>query len=80
MHNTVEQLARNPIVTSSCDVQRTKQLQTLWRSTLYMLARPENKSKVDRLTAEIDAFGRSKVPTFEDLDKFPWLEVRRLSP
>ena len=45
-----------------------------------MLAHPENKSKVDRLTAEIDAFGRSKVPTFEDLDKFPWLEVRRLSP
>ncbi len=43
--------------------------------TLYMLARPENKSKVERLTAEIDAFGRNKVPTFEDLDKFPWLEV-----
>ena len=43
--------------------------------TLYMLARPENKSKVERLTAEIDAFGRKRVPTFEDLDKFPWLEV-----
>ncbi|CAL5225497.1 g8325 [Coccomyxa viridis] len=43
--------------------------------TLYMLARPENKSKVERLTAEIDAFGRNKVPTFEDLDKFPWLEA-----
>ena len=43
--------------------------------TLYMLARPENKSKVERLTAEIDAFGRNRVPTFEDLDKFPWLEV-----
>lgn len=43
--------------------------------TLYMLARPENKSKVERLTAEIDAFGRHRVPTFEDLDKFPWLEV-----
>ena len=40
-----------------------------------MLARPENRSKVERLTAEIDAFGRTKVPTFEDLDKFPWLEV-----
>ena len=44
--------------------------------TLYMLARPENKSKVERLTAEVDAFGRSRVPTFEDLDQFPWLEVR----
>ena len=41
-----------------------------------MLARPENKSKVEKLTAEIDAFGRTKVPTFEDLDKFPYLEVR----
>ena len=40
-----------------------------------MLARPENKSKVERLTAEIDTFGRNRVPTFEDLDKFPWLEV-----
>ena len=45
-----------------------------------MLARPENKSKVDRLTAEIDAFGRNRVPTFDDLDSFPWLEVRQLSP
>ena len=43
--------------------------------TLYMLARPENKSKVERLTAEVDAFGRNRVPTFEDLDQFPWLEV-----
>ena len=41
-----------------------------------MLARPENRSKVERLTAEVDAFGRDRVPTFEDLDKFPWLEVR----
>lgn len=45
-----------------------------------MLARPENRSKVERLTAEIDAFGRTKVPTFEDLDRFPWLEVCRISP
>ena len=44
--------------------------------TLYMLARPENKSKVERLTTEVDTFGRSRVPTFEDLDQFPWLEVR----
>ena len=44
-----------------------------------MLARPENKSKVEKLTAEIDAFGRNKVPTFEDLDKFPYLEVRHTS-
>ena len=41
-----------------------------------MLARPENNSKVERLTAEVDAFGRDRVPTFEDLDQFPWLEVR----
>jgi len=44
-----------------------------------MLARPENKSKVEKLTAEIDAFGRNKVPTFEDLDKFPYLEVRKIN-
>lgn len=43
--------------------------------TLYMLARPENKSKVEKLTAEVDAFGCNRVPTFDDLDKFPWLEV-----
>lgn len=46
--------------------------------TIYLLAKPENREKLERLTAEIDAFGCDRVPTFEDLDQFPWLEVRPL--
>ena len=43
--------------------------------TMYLLSKPENSAKLAKLTAEIDVFGRERVPTFEELDKFPWLEV-----
>lgn len=43
--------------------------------TIYLLSKPENKDKLAKLSAEIDAFGRDQVPSFEELDKFPWLEV-----
>ena len=43
--------------------------------TMYLLSKPENAGKLAKLTAEIDVFGRERVPSFEELDKFPWLEV-----
>ncbi|KAK9916733.1 hypothetical protein WJX75_006344 [Coccomyxa subellipsoidea] len=43
--------------------------------TMYLLSKPENSAKLAKLTAEIDVFGRERVPTFEELDKFPWLEA-----
>ncbi|BDA40684.1 Cytochrome P450 3A12 [Coccomyxa sp. Obi] len=43
--------------------------------TMYLLSKPENAEKLAKLTAEIDAFGRERVPTFEELDQFPWLEA-----
>ena len=43
--------------------------------TIYLLSKAENKAKLAKLTAEVDAFGRDRAPTFEELDQFPWLEV-----
>ncbi len=34
-----------------------------------------NPAKQQKLVAEIDAFGRDRVPTFDDLDAFPYLDA-----
>ena len=48
--------------------------------TLYLLSKAENREKLDRLCAEVDAFGRDATPKFDELDRFPWLEVPIHSP
>jgi cytochrome P450 len=51
--------------------------------TVYHVAR--NPEKEAKLLAEVDAFGRSRAPTLEDLDQLPYLdavfnEALRVSP
>ena len=41
----------------------------------YLLARPCNAEKQAALAAEIDAYGRHQEPTFEDLDRLPYLDA-----
>ena len=43
--------------------------------TCYCLARPCNADKQEKLVAEIDAFGREREPTFEDLEQLPYLDA-----
>ena len=43
--------------------------------TSFLLAHPDNRAKQDKLLAEIDAFGRDRVPTLEDLDTLPYLDA-----
>lgn len=38
----------------------------------YLATHPEARAKV---VAEVDRFGREKLPSHEDLDKFPYVEV-----
>ena len=40
----------------------------------YLLSHPDNASKQAKLVAEVDAFGRDRDPTVEDLDTLPYLD------
>lgn len=43
--------------------------------TSFLLAHPDNRDKQEKLLAEIDAFGRDRIPTLEDLDTLPYLDA-----
>ena len=43
--------------------------------TSFLLAHPDNRDKQDKLLAEIDSFGRDRIPTLEDLETLPYLDA-----
>lgn len=43
--------------------------------TSFLLGHPDNKDKQDKLLAEIDTFGRDRVPSLEDLETLPYLDA-----